>query len=198
VPVEVLRGQLNRFGAPEFETVASRGEGILPALREITRLVVKDLKSRQPHRPPPRPARQAVPALEVATRTLPPAAAPATPPSPPASASAPATRTLAGGLSLARLFGERGSRVAEVELLVRERSFGKAARRAGEAVAEVLAALSAPEATPAARALLLGLDGRDYLRLGRLAALPEAQVSERDALFALHLLVSAMLRADGL
>ncbi len=83
VPVEELSRQLNRFNAPEFETVASRGEGILPALREITRLVVKDLKSRQPHRAPARvklsvePPR--APAPESApTRTPAPTAAAAT------------------------------------------------------------------------------------------------------------------------
>jgi signal recognition particle receptor subunit beta len=211
VPVETLRAQLNRFQAPEFETVASRGEGILTALREITRLVVKDLKSRQPHRPPPRPARPAAPAPSAPALAAP-ATAPITGPAPepptrtpvPAtSATAPmpaapsAARAAAGGLSLARLFGERGSRVAEVELLLRERAFGKAVRRAAEALAEVLAELPVPEASRSTRALLLGLDGRDYLRLRRLAAAPEAAATERDALLALHLLVSAMLRAEG-
>jgi signal recognition particle receptor subunit beta len=194
VPVEALREQLNRFHAPEFETIASRGEGILPALREITRLVVTDLKSRQPHRPPPRPPRApATAANEAPTRTPPPAAPTLTAVPPPP----PSIRTLGGALSLARLFGEHGSRVAEVEVLVRERSFGRAVRRAADAVADVLAGLSAPDVSPAGRALLLGLDGREYLRLGKLAALPEGQVTERDALFALHLLVSAMLKADA-
>jgi hypothetical protein len=62
----------------------------------------------------------------------------------------------------------------------------------------VLAGLSFADPAPGARALLLGLDGRDILRLGKLAGLPEGQVTERDALFALHLLVSAMLKAEEL
>jgi hypothetical protein len=196
-PVAQLRAQLNRFQAPEFETVASRGDGILPALREITRLVVKDLKSRQPHRAPPRPRATGAPspapatsAPEAPTRTPAPAAIPAP--------AATAARALAGGISMARLFGDRGGRVAEGELLVRERAHGKAARRAAEAVTEILTALTTPDPSPAARAALVGLDGRDYLRLGKLATLPDAQVSERDALFALHVLVSAMLRSEGL
>jgi signal recognition particle receptor subunit beta len=195
VAVEELRAQLNRFEAPEFETVASRGEGILPALKEITRLVVKDLKSRQPHRPPPRPARPAPP-QEPPTRTPPPVApAPAAPSI--TSALGGTTRPAPTGLSLARLFGDRGGRVAEVELLLRERAYGAATRRAAEALGDVLAALPAPDPSHALRALLLGLDGRDYLRLTRLAAISEAQGTERDALFALHLLVSAMLKAEG-
>ena len=88
VPVEELGKQLNRFGAPEFETVASRGEGILPALREITRLVVKDLKSRQPHRPPARtrlsvePVRPPGAEAPASSRTQPPGVAASPPPRP--------------------------------------------------------------------------------------------------------------------
>ncbi len=37
VPVEELRRELNRHGAPEFETVASRGEGTMDALKEVMR-----------------------------------------------------------------------------------------------------------------------------------------------------------------
>ena len=202
VPIEELSRQLNRFGAPEFETVASRGEGILPALREITRLVVKDLKGRQPHRPPararlsPEPARgpEAAPARA-------PAPGAASPPAPAAAAPAPAPPPRGpapNGLSLARLFGEQAGRVAEIELLVRERSYGLAVRRSAEAVAAVLGGLSVPEQGTAARAVLLGLDGREYLRLTRLAAQPEGAATERDALFALYVLVSAMVKAEAI
>ena len=211
VAVDELRKQLNRFGAPEFQTVASRGEGILPALREITRLVVKDLKSRQPHRPPSRtrlsvqpvdPVR--APAAEAAARTPPPMAA--APSAPPAAAAAPAqaataqspARNALAGLSFTRLFGDRGGRVAEVELLVRERSYGMAVRRAAEGVTSVLTGLNVPEQGTAGRAVLLGLDGREYLRLARLATQPDGTLTEREALFALYLLVSAMLKADAI
>jgi signal recognition particle receptor subunit beta len=210
VPVEELSKQLNRYRAPEFQTVASRGEGILPALREITRLVVKDLKGRQPHRPPARakfsvepargplpeiPTKTPVPSATVAAISAAAAAAAANAPSPvPVTARSPAP----GGLSLARLFGDRAGRVVEVELLIRERSFGLAVRRAADAVAGVLAGLSLPEQFAAARAVLLGLDGREYLRLARLASQPDAGATERDALFALYVLVSAMVKAEGI
>lgn len=200
VPVEELRGELNGWGAPEFETVASRGDGILPALREITRLVVKDLKARQPQRAPARPAGKAA-VGELSPRA--PAPVPAATPLAAAAAAAAASVTTApvrpipGGLSLARLFGENGRRVAEVELLLRERAFGRAVRRASEGLEDVLAGLSFVDPAPGARALLLGLDGRDVLRLSKLAMIADAQVTERDALFALHVLVSAMLKAEA-
>jgi mutual gliding-motility protein MglA len=221
VPVEELSRQLNKYRAPEFHTVASRGEGILPALREITRLVVKDLKGRQPHRPPPRakfsvePARG--PAPEAPTKTPVPsatvaaisaaavaaAAAAANAPSPTAPPTLqpsliPARSPAPGGLSLARLFGDRAGRVAEVELLIRERSFGLAVRRSADGVASVLAGLSLADQSAGARAALLGLDGREYLRLARLAAQPDGPATERDALFALYVLVSAMVKADAI
>jgi hypothetical protein len=47
-----------------------------------------------------------------------------------------------------------------------------------------------------ARAALLGLDGREFLRLGRLAQKPDAGVTEQDALFALYLLVAASVKAE--
>ncbi len=173
--------------------------------------MVKDLKSRQPHRPPSRtrlsvqpvdPVR--APAAEAAARTPPPMAA--APSASPAAAAAPAqaataqspARNALAGLSFTRLFGDRGGRVAEVELLVRERSYGMAVRRAAEGVTSVLTGLNVPEQGTAGRAVLLGLDGREYLRLARLATQPDGTLTERDALFALYLLVSAMLKADAI
>src|SRR5512133_2011414 len=48
MPVELLRRDLNPRGVPDFATVAERGVNIMPALKEITRLVMVDLRSRQP------------------------------------------------------------------------------------------------------------------------------------------------------
>lgn len=45
-----------------------------------------------------------------------------------------------------------------------------------------------------AKALLLGLDGREYLRLSRLAASPEQSITHEDALFSLYVLVAAQLK----
>jgi len=200
VPIAELSRRLNRFGAPECATVASRGEGILQALREVTRLVVKDLKSRQPHRSPARvrpagkgaePSRPAAPAKAAGGSDGP---APPSPAGPPPAAAR--ERVPLPALSLARLFPEEGAGVAEVELLVRERAYGPAVRRAAESLSDVLAGLAVEEQGAAARALLLGLDGREYLHLRKLAARPDALATERDALFALYLLVSATLKAE--
>jgi len=44
LPVEVLRRDLNRWGRPDFEAVASKGIGVLETFKEITRQVLKKLK----------------------------------------------------------------------------------------------------------------------------------------------------------
>ena len=43
VPVPVLEARLNKWGAPHVEAVASSGQGVLPTLREISKLVVARL-----------------------------------------------------------------------------------------------------------------------------------------------------------
>ena len=218
LPVAELRRQLNRLGVPEFETVASRGEGLLPALKAVTRLVVKELEARQPRRAPgmalssggselargisaaadadaARPRRGATPA-RTAPASIDPEAARREEAI--AAAAAPRDRGQLVGLSFARLFPGRGTAIAEVELELRERAFGPAVRRAAEGVAEVLAALPVDEDSPKARAALLGIDGRELLRLGKLAAKPDVAATEQDALFALYLLVSAMVKSDAI
>jgi signal recognition particle receptor subunit beta len=58
LPVEQLRATLNTRGAPEFETSATSGRGVLDALKSITRLVIKDLTAKRivpAPRPPPSP-----------------------------------------------------------------------------------------------------------------------------------------------
>ncbi len=54
LPVEQLRATLNSRGAPEFETSATSGQGVLDALKAITRLVIKDLRAKRIV-PAPRP-----------------------------------------------------------------------------------------------------------------------------------------------
>jgi hypothetical protein len=99
-------------------------------------------------------------------------------------------------LSFTRLFPGRGEAIGEVESALRERTFGAAVRRAAEGLAELIETLFPPEDQPGDRAALLGIDGRDYLRLSLLAAKPDPAVTEQDALFGLHLLISAMLKAE--
>jgi signal recognition particle receptor subunit beta len=43
VPVPVLEARLNMWGAPHVEAVANSGQGVLPTLREISKLVVARL-----------------------------------------------------------------------------------------------------------------------------------------------------------
>jgi len=253
MPVGDLRRDLNPRGVPDFETVAAKGVNIMPALKEITRLVMVDLRSRQPaprrkmapleakgsggsgladqisaaaagggetvtawppaHAPAPGASPAAPP------RTTPPApptsrhipiseARTPAPPSPaalahPAPSAAPRPQRPAGvdpatplELSFARLFPGRGEAVAEVEHAIRERTFGVAVRRAAEGLADLLETLVLPDDRRGDGAAVLGLDGRDYLRLSLLAAKPDPAVSEQDALFGLHLLVAALLEAQ--
>lgn len=44
LPVEVLRRDLNRWNCPDFEAIAIKGIGVLETFKEITRLVIKNLK----------------------------------------------------------------------------------------------------------------------------------------------------------
>jgi signal recognition particle receptor subunit beta len=271
MPVEVLRRDLNPRGVPDFETVAERGVNIMPALKEITRLVMIDLRARQPAprrvmapleekgshgsdladqvsaaadaggrsvtawpplpqavQPPapaapashPAPAARQVPIAAAPTPPHPmpglharpqpsptptPTPAPSASPAPPVAAPAPARpgpRALGVDpatpleLSFTRLFPGRGQAIGEVEHAIRERTFGAAVRRAAEGLAELIETLFPPEDQPGDRAALLGVDGRDYLRLSLLAAKPDPAVSEQDALFGLHLLVDALLKAE--
>jgi signal recognition particle receptor subunit beta len=184
LPVRELRRELNRHGAPEFETVASRGEGVLAALREITRLVVAELKARQPRRSPGMELSGG--GSELASRI---------------SAAAHGERDEAVpaesvGISFARLFPREGGALAETERAIRARGYGTAVRRAERAVNDLLASLPVEDTRVAARAALLGLDGREFLRLARLAQKPEAAATEEDALFALYLLVAASVKAE--
>ncbi len=55
LPVDELRKALNRHKAPDFETCATAGGGVLDVLKTITRLVIKDLKNKRVVPPPRRP-----------------------------------------------------------------------------------------------------------------------------------------------
>jgi enterochelin esterase-like enzyme len=63
-------------------------------------------------------------------------------------------------------------------------------------VADLLHSLPVSDPEPTARAVLLGLDGREYLKLCRLAGRPDASLTEQDALFALYVLVAARVKAE--
>jgi mutual gliding-motility protein MglA len=190
LPVEELHRQLNPLGAPEFETVASRGDGILPALLGITRLVVKELKARHPNRAAPGHSMVlSGGGSELASRISAAADGDGAP-------AAPVDRAELLGISFARLFPGAGPGIAETEHAIAERTFGTAVRTAAHAVADLLEALPVDDARSTSRAALLGLDGREFLRLGRLAQRPDAALTEQDALFALYVLVAATVKAE--
>ncbi len=190
-----IRADLNVRGAPEFETVASRGENIMAALKQITHLVIQDLRSRQP---PPRksPDLEAVGANQGSIAAELSAAAEAARAPPPPTALPRPDRAARLDLSFARLFREGGADLADVELAIRERTYGLAVRAAAHAGADLLHSLPVNDAATTARAALLGLDGQEYLRLCRLAGKPDGAVTEQDALFALYLLVAAKVKAE--
>ncbi len=200
IPVEELRRELNRHGAPEFETVASRGEGVLLALREITKLVVTDLRARQPDRRQAGGMVMSGGGSELATQIA--AAANAGAERAGGAAPQPARRRRPDrgelvGISFARLVGgDAAAAVARTEHAISERTFGAAVRSAAQAIADLLEGLPVDEPRETARAALLGLDGREFLHLGRLAQRPDAMLTERDALFALYVLVAASLKAE--
>jgi signal recognition particle receptor subunit beta len=199
LPVERLRAALDpRGGAPGFETVARTGKGVLEALTEITRRVVKELKARQPQRRAPSSFGAAGEGLASRISAAAAAAAPALTPAPaplPGPGAPPEDRAVLAGLSFARMFPERSPLLAEVELAIRERTYGVAVRAAAGALAEVLAALPTDERSGSARATLLGLDGQEYLRLGRLAQKADAGLTEADAYYALYVLVAGLVKA---
>ena len=100
------------------------------------------------------------------------------------------------GFSFARLCPATAGAIAEVERALRDRAWATALRVAERTVNEILAALPVEDTRSSARASLLGIDGREFLRLGRLAQKKDAAVTEGDALFALYLLVAASVKAE--
>jgi mutual gliding-motility protein MglA len=189
LPLDELRREINPWGAPEFETVASRGERVLAALLAITKLVVRELKARQPPRPAARGPLLSGGGSELASRISAAASGSAEPP-------APEDRGRLVGVSFVRLFPGTGNGIAETEHAIAERTYGPAVRAAAQAVAALLQALPVEDARAESRAALLGLDGREFLRLGRLAQKPDAAMTEQDALFALYVLVAASVKAE--
>ena len=93
-----------------------------------------------------------------------------------------------------------GVAVQTVEQHIATRGHPAAVRSAAEALATLLDGLPGMPGSdgPMTRAALLGLDGREYLRLCRLASAPDAAITAADALFALYMLVSARVKQQSL
>jgi signal recognition particle receptor subunit beta len=45
-PVDELSKALNKYGAPEFEAVATSGQGVLETLKALSKMILADLKGR--------------------------------------------------------------------------------------------------------------------------------------------------------
>lgn len=98
-------------------------------------------------------------------------------------------------MSFSALFRDAGP-VMQVEREIAQGNFAEAVHRSASLVSEVLEGLLGPNdpAGYATRALLLGLDGQEYLELRRLAGRPPSLITQNDALFALYLLVAARIK----
>jgi signal recognition particle receptor subunit beta len=231
--IEQLRADVNPLGAPEFETNAATGVGILEALKEISGLVIRSLWNELPKNAgqvspdgeyipsdgletssPRSPDTSIVaelqrlaeiqrlaetsehviaqPVADIETEADVQIAHPPT-------ALPPPIASPEVGLSFTPLWeGADALTVGEIEDAIQKGANKRAIQRAANALARLLESLPGTLASesPMAKAALLGLDGREYLRFCRLVTLPESAISERDALFALYMLISAKIKAQ--
>jgi signal recognition particle receptor subunit beta len=225
LPTAELSAALNRFGAPEFGTCATIGEGILPVLRAITKLVIRSLTEQQPavrrqivdgdEHEPREPEGIARSVYEIsrklsdraeAQRQTPvsdvaPAPAPVPPPPLGEGAHESKARPPVDRLSFSPLWpAERESAVRAIEDAIAKGDYAEAVRASTALLAETTESLPGPHggAAPGIKATLLGLDGGLYLRVCRLATMPREALTVADALLALHVLVSARLKVQTL
>lgn len=209
VPVADLEARINRVRVPSFETVSMTGEGILDAFRAISKLVIRKFMQER------RAGEQVDPlgeADEVGEAPLPRPAAMTMKLSGTASdslisrlrelaESQPSEHPPPEGLSFGPLAPETEvADVVTVEAAIARGLYAHAVTVAASAVAVLLDGLPGVPASDGrgVRAMLLGLDGREYLRLSRIASLPEESVEAKHALFALHMLVTTHVKAMAL
>ncbi|MBX5481187.1 MAG: GTP-binding protein [Myxococcaceae bacterium] len=213
LPVSELRAALNPYGAPEFETCATSGRGVLDGLKTITRLVIKDLKNKKVV-PPPRTTsvgaahfpddedgaglegqiQQHLSSSERSdergggplprpTTTQRPTHAQTTPPAVVESQLGPAAALAPAALVDYARAADDAFRRGDIAACV---------RACQEAVRRGLA--FAGEGTTAEQGFLLGVDGTDLLRLGQLAVRPV--VRAEDGAFALYVLMQVLTRLN--
>jgi mutual gliding-motility protein MglA len=187
LPVAALRENLNRRASAEFETVADKGQGVYATFKELVRLALADVRAKQQRKPSPRVegVRDGYEPPEVTLTNF---KIPTERPK-----AAPIARS---ALSFAPLVPTLSAAVQNIEQLIQEKRFGAAVHAAADRLAALLSDLPSTDPTPAAKAALLGLDGREYLKLCRLAGMPHQGLGEADALFAVYLLLGAGLKAD--
>lgn len=205
MPVSEMQADLNPNGVPSYETCATLGKGIFPSLKQVVRLVISSLKKRQEARQrlrsfdeiPPSGGESDEPSLNSAISLATASAEGDALAESPVDLKAPAS----GGVTFAPLFedAQGHDQLLMAEGAVRDGAWAVAVSTAAEALAELLASMPgvADDDGTLAPALILGLDGREYLRLVRLASSPAETIDVADALFALQLLVSARVKLNA-
>jgi signal recognition particle receptor subunit beta len=208
LPVSELHEALNQRDAPEFETCAEAGKGVLESLKAITRLVIRDLRSKNvvppAHVPTPAPhLEQGTPGLEHQVqehlaqepRQNPAPLAPAhVAPEPVLAARGPAGNRPRGVGSLGALAPHQlldYARAADTAFAMGD--FASCVRACAEAVRRALAFAGDPPV--ATQAYLLRVDGGDLLRLQQLAG--HVQHRPEDAAFALYVAMQAFVRLNA-
>jgi len=199
LPVDALRSALNPRGVPDFETCATTGKGVLDTLKTITRLVIKDLRTKRvvppaggsgpkpmiavpPSGPEANFAEQVQKQLDVPARgTEDPAPARAAPgePARPGPAAALAPREL-----------QEAARA--VDAAFSSGDYARCVLACQEAVRRALGHTG--EASVAAQAYFLKMDGPDLLRLQSLGNKPHVRAD--DAAFALYVVMQAFARLN--
>ena len=179
--VEELRAKLNPDGAPDFETVASRGKGVMEALRATTRAVIKVLKGKGVMLSGPR-APTAVPSLkDRAGPSLSSQIAEVTS-GPPED----------GGFLAVLLPGNLLADAEQIESAFREGRHAEAVLRGMTALRGCLRSMGPESMSEVELALMAGLTGPDFSRLLRTER--EENPSREDAAFALLMLALVGVR----
>jgi signal recognition particle receptor subunit beta len=222
LPVEQLRATLNSRGAPEFETSATSGQGVLDALKAITRLVIKDLRAKRivpAPRTTPNPVAPGA-GLEAQlsqhlpvrpSQSMPTVQPPSMTPRQHAPAAAPAARMEltpnSAAVAVPRMAGQRPlspvTALAPGELFDHARAaetsfasgqYGACVTACMDAVRRALAL--AGEGSLAQQGFLLRVDGSDLLRLQGLSNRVDT-VRVDDAAFALYFVMQVFIRLSA-
>lgn len=90
--------------------------------------------------------------------------------------------------------------VTTIEADISTGHFAEAVHRAASGVSDILDGLLGPHVVEGSgtRAQLLGIEGREYLELRRLAGRPASTITQNEALFALYVLITARVKAARL
>lgn len=95
---------------------------------------------------------------------------------------------------------EDSTLVETIEQAISTGHFAEAVHRAASGVSEILDGLLGPHVDEGSgtRAQLLGLEGREYLELRRLASRPASTITQTEALFAYYVFIAARVKESSL